>query len=151
MESMKRILVPVDFSACSRKALDRAVELGSALGASLEVIHVCETPAMVAPDLMVTVPDQPRQTITQWVTQEAAKGLAALLAEVRREGGPPISERIVIGRTADEIVKAAANADLVVMGTHGRRGLSHLVLGSVAERVVRTCPTPVLTLRSVEA
>jgi nucleotide-binding universal stress UspA family protein len=150
MESLKRILVPVDFSTCSRKALDYALDLGAALGAEVEVLHVCETPAMVSPDLMVTVPDQPRQTITQWVTQEAEKGLSALLGEVRREGGPPTAHRIVVGRTAEEISTAAERADLVVMGTHGRRGLSHLVLGSVAEKVVRTSPRPVLTLRAAD-
>jgi nucleotide-binding universal stress UspA family protein len=152
MEFAKRILVPLDFSECSRVALERAVALAAAVGASVEVLHVAETPAMVSPDLMVTIPNQPSQTITQWVLQEAEKGVNRVLAELKRPPNVAIEHRIVVGHTAEEIVTAAreGHADVVVMGTHGRRGLSHLVLGSIAEKVIRAAPCPVLTVRAPE-
>lgn len=145
----KRFLVPIDFSDCSRTALNLAIAFAEPLGADIELVHVCDTPALVSPDLVVSIPEQPTQTISEWVEKEAVRSMERLLSEVVRPQGVRITQRVAHGPVADTITELARSGDhdLIVMGTHGRRGLSHLVMGSVAERVVRDAPCPVLTTR----
>lgn len=150
MKSFDRIIAPVDFSHCSRTALNYAISLAQQLGAELRILHVCEVPALVSPDLVVTIPDQPTQTISEWVRSEATAGMEDFMKEVVRPEGVPMEIKLVAGDAPDRIAKEAEeyNADLVVMGTHGRRGVAHLIMGSVAERTLRVAPCPVLTIRS---
>lgn len=135
------ILVPIDFSPCAEHALDYACELAGKLGAK---VHVVNAIATTLPELSVALTDQ---MIASWRHNNAA--ILDKLIESRRKlasFAPPI---IVDDDPRDAIVKAARSihADLIVIGTHGRRGLSRMLLGSVAEDVLRRAPCPVLAVR----
>lgn len=143
----KLILVPVDFSAPARDALEYAAELARLSRAGLVVMHVIETVQYATPaDLFgaaanLGMLEEERRRIAE---QELAR-----LARRLGKGGRKVRTVIGTGSPAHTIVTAAARlkAGLIVMATHGRTGLTHLLMGSVAERVVRTSACPVLTLR----
>lgn len=141
---IRKILVPVDFSTQSRAALDHAIALAKKLGASITLVHAYEIPVYTLPDGAWTLPASQATALAD----DAQKALDAIL-EKRADSGVPIDAKLVRGVAFDEIGKAAVEigADLVVIATHGRTGLAHLFLGSVAERVVRTCTVPVMTIR----
>jgi len=147
--TIKRILVPVDFSAASRAALWRAGELAGELGASLDVLHVLDLPEAhhMATEFYVPLPSEYREELHR----AAEKRLEDWLNTA--SGSPAAHHDLAEGTPAAEIVNYARHHadDMIVMGTHGRGGVSHLLLGSVAEKVVRTAPCPVLTVRAEEA
>jgi nucleotide-binding universal stress UspA family protein/predicted phosphoribosyltransferase len=134
--SPRLILVPVDFSATSDRACDHAAELARAFGARIVLLQVVEPPAYPLPKDMM---DALREAASSELERRANE-LRAVLREV--------DTRLAEGKPWQEIERAAVDigADLVILGTHGRRGLARAVLGSVAERVVRTSPVPVLTV-----
>lgn len=147
MNRITRILVPTDFSDTADAALAYAKELAGRVGASLHLLHVIDdfyAAAAFAADVYGPIPESLRQT-----------GLRA--ADDRLNERLPEDERtyfngttaIATGLTANAIVDYARTheIDLIVIGTHGRGGIAHLLLGSVAEQVVRTAPCPVLTVR----
>ena len=147
MIRFRHILVPVDFEAPSQEALEVAVDLALAFDAKLTLIHAWEVPA-AAYTPMEYVPADFWTAIEQAATEQ----LKSTVEQVRKRlpraesilaKGPPVHEVILTGA-------ARTKADLIVMGTHGRRGLSHALLGSVAEKVVRLSPVPVLTIRGKE-
>jgi nucleotide-binding universal stress UspA family protein len=146
--SQKHILVPVDFSEGSRAALRYAAMLADKLGARLEVLHVWEPSPYVAPTQLVWIGDQ---ALSFW--SRATAQLGAQLDELVREEVPqaahPIATRVEPGHVPYSILEQlrAQPYEMCVVGTHGRTGISHLVLGSVAERIVRHAPCPVLTVR----
>jgi universal stress protein A len=134
--SLRRILAATDFSAGAGRALAYAETVARRLGAELVLVHVSEALAVVpGSDLAERQRIAAREQLDAQVDELAGRGLAA--RAVLRAGLP-----------FDEIVAAAdaEGADLIVMGTHGRSGLSHLLMGSVAERVVRQASCPVLTV-----
>lgn len=135
---VERILCPVDFSPGSERALARAVELAERFDASLHVLHVAPAPVRLLADVPMD---------TSALEQGARDQLDALV-EPLRERLDGLETAVVVGRPAPAIVdEAAATAvHLIVMGTLGRTGLSRLLLGSVAERVVRAATCPVLTV-----
>jgi nucleotide-binding universal stress UspA family protein len=144
----RTILVATDFSEGSDKALDHAIELGIQTKAKLDLLHVVEPPAD-------GFPFGPAYTdgaaFAAYIEEELARRAARVLA-----AGLTCHTRSVEGGAATEIVARTREigADLVVVGTHGRRGLAHVLLGSVAERVVQHAGCPVLTVpfsRSREA
>lgn len=143
---LKQILVPVDFSECSRKALRYALPFARVFGAGISLLHVVETAYVMgefgAVDYAAMAAD---------LTTEAERQLCMLATE---EIGASAAWKIAVrpGRPATEIVEAARElaADLIVIATHGRTGLQHVLLGSVAENVVRHAPCPVLTVREHE-
>ena len=147
--AISRILVPIDFSPSSRAALEHATFLAGRLGASLEVLHVWEPPGYVGPDTLALLPvgtaGQPgwEQTRTE-VAREVDRFLAKAPAQPRA-----LSVRVEAGEPSDVILHVASESgsDLIVMGTHGRTGLSRLLIGSVAEAVLRRATCPVLTVR----
>jgi universal stress protein A len=143
MTPFHHVLVPVDFEESSREALDVAIDLALAFEARLTVFHAWEIPTY-AYTSMSYVP------VDFWTPLEAAatQDLATTLALVRTRV-PGAGSILAKGAPATEILGAVAQskADLVVMGTHGRQGLGHALLGSVAEKVVRASPVPVLTIR----
>jgi nucleotide-binding universal stress UspA family protein len=146
--SLNRILVPTDFSATADAALAYAKDLATRLGASLHLVHVYTDPygaAAYAPEVYASVPPEVRQRALEEVRERLFERLDAS-EELRFRG----SRGVVRGLVAPQIVDYAANQDidLIVMGTHGRRGVAHLLLGSVAEHVVRTAACPVLTVRA---
>jgi nucleotide-binding universal stress UspA family protein len=145
--TIRRILVPVDFSAYSERATQYACQLAARFGARVELLHVVEDPFLSSawsPD--IHLPD-PAQILDDLVAD----------ASVRLSGYAPTAERrtvaihsvVLRGQAARMIVAhaAACDFDLIVMGTHGRAGLSHFLLGSVTERVLRTAACPVLTIK----
>jgi universal stress protein A len=146
--SIKRILVPVDFSKASLHALDYARSFAEPFHAALLIVHVVEpiyyaTPVdmyAASPNVAMLVEEQRRM---------ATAHLDRLSADLTKKGQP---HRTVLksGAPAQSIIDTArsAKADLIIMATHGRTGLAHMFLGSVAERVVRTAACPVLTVRA---
>lgn len=147
--NLKRILVPVDFSPSSRLALDYALALAERFQASVDVLHCWEVPAYLRPDLTVWS-GEVSVTLADHARREAEKGMQEFLADAKSKGSLPVASRIVAGAPYATILAACdeSGCDLVVMGTHGRTGLSHLVLGSVAEKVVRHAKCPVMTVRA---
>ena len=143
-----RILVPTDFSETADAALAYAKELAAKLDASLHVLHVMSDPyaaAMYVPEVYAP-PSPEAQARALEKTRERLRARLDEEEEARFHGACAI----VTGLTAKQIVTYAVEhgVDLIVMGTHGRRGVTHLLLGSVAEHVVRTAPCPVLTVRA---
>jgi nucleotide-binding universal stress UspA family protein len=146
--SLNRILVPTDFSETADAALVYAKDLATRLGASLHLVHVYTDPyaaAASAPEVYASVPPELRQRALEEARERLLERLDA--SEEQRFRG---SRGIVRGLIAHQIVDYAASQDidLIVMGTHGRRGVAHILLGSVAEHVVRTASCPVLTVRA---
>lgn len=143
-----RILVPTDFSAPSDAALATAKDLATRFGASLHLVHVLEDPYAVAAYSVEALGYLPPGMKETW-QHEAEKHLNALLTPAERLQFKATTTVLFSGSAAREIVEHAQDKriDLIVMGTHGRGGMAHLLLGSVTERVVRTATCPVLTVR----
>jgi len=139
-----RFLVPLDFSESANLALDYAITLAGKLGARLTLLHVIQSLPLGGVDMGVTVP----LAYLQDLEAEIRRSLASCLERVTAAGlegdmvmvhGVPFHEIIEMAKTQQ--------VDLIVMGTHSRTGLQHILLGSVAEKVVRLAPCPVLVAR----
>ncbi|HEU5058951.1 MAG TPA: universal stress protein [Kofleriaceae bacterium] len=145
---IRTIVVPIDFSPSAEDAKQWAIDLARRYGASLILAHVVPPVAWPAsPDgLMLTPTDLAAST-----RGELESSLGQTCAAIREEG-VPARPALLDGTPAQEIAALArrADADLIVMGTHGRKGVSHALLGSVAEKVLRTAPCPVFTVRMRE-
>jgi nucleotide-binding universal stress UspA family protein len=143
MIKIERILVPTDFSDYSKEAIKYACELAQRFGAELHLFHVVQplrthvSYGPPIPDAELFDPEQP-----------ARKELEAL-AEPGLEHVSRVERSVRTGTPFLEIVRCAKDkdVDLIVMGTHGRTGLAHALIGSVAEKVVRKAPCPVLSVR----
>lgn len=134
MNIPRRILVGTDFSDYSKEALDYAVLMAKHFGADLYLVHAFEEPVYIPGVTSLTGPET-----LEWVhtfREAARKKLEALAGEVRQQG-IPVRSTLREGAPFREIPKAAeeVQADLIVLGTHGRTGLDRLMMGSVAERV----------------
>lgn len=145
----RRILCPVDLTEASAGALAAAAALARAHGADLTLLHVDTLPGGSIPEALLPTPS----ALATDLSGPADRPLLEWKAEAERLGAPRVAAFRSVGRAAEEILALARRDrfDLVVMGTHGRRGLGHFVLGSVAEEVVRQAPCPVLTLGSEAA
>ena len=136
-----RILMPTDFSPPSEQAFNYARGLAQQLGASLHLLHVVNR-QLLAEGLAAEAS----------ITEDVAIGSALvedMKARLRKLAPDAASAEVLFGFTAKSIVDYASRlgVDLIVMGSHGRSGIAHVLLGSVAEAVVRTAPCPVLTVR----
>ena len=151
MNQLRRILVPVDFSPCSRAALAHAALLAKSFGASIDLLYVWEAPAFVAPEAMVGAAGT-TQTLAQLASDQAQAAMREFAEQAGKDGIEIKGTRVEQGDPARTITDLAESEgyDLVAMGTHGRSGFAHLLLGSVAEKVVRRSTRPVLTVRSKE-
>jgi nucleotide-binding universal stress UspA family protein len=146
---LKNILVATDFGEASDAALSYGRDLARTYGATLHVLHVAENLVVryaddaalaLLPQLQADIDEAARKRMAALVTDEDRTMLHAKPVVLAARG------------TAEAIVEYAKtyNVDIIVMGTHGRGGFAHLLMGSVAERVVRTAPCPVLTVRHPE-
>ncbi len=145
MASFKKFLVGVDFESASLAALDWAIDLASQLGATVTVLHTYEIP-------IVGIPDGAFIASAEYVSKMLTAADAALAAaiEPRRGRGVELTGLMRQGVPWETIHQAAdeVDADLIALGTHGRTGLSHALLGSVAEKTLRTARRPVVVVRS---
>ena len=142
---IRHILAPVDFSDYSKRAVDMAIFLAKTFGAKLSLLHVIEPPpypieGYAGSSIAASLLDDLERKATEDLTQLLPDGQSA---------GVEVAYQVVIGSPSRQIIETAeaAQIDLIVMATAGRTGFSRLVMGSVAERVVRTAPCPVLTMR----
>lgn len=147
----RKILVPLDGSPTSACGLDEAMGLARATGASLVLLHVID-----AFPLTMDMGSAHAWDLLIDGMQKHARELLEQAQATAREQGVSTSERLIefpALRVADVIVDEARTqaCDLIVMGTHGRRGFSHAMLGSDAERVLQSSPVPVLVVRHAEA
>lgn len=142
------ILVPLDFSVTADQALAYAIALAAPLQARLTLFHVLQIPPLTLEEGTIALSG----TYLEDLETEAHHLLQASLAQVQRAGlqGDAL---LVQGSPTQAIVDTAEahGVDLIIMGTHGRTGLTHVLLGSVAERVVREAPCPVLVTRKTHA
>lgn len=142
MSAFRSLLLPTDFGEPSAHAVELAIELALQSDAKLTLAHFWEVPGYPYLGAIYSSAD-----FVTPIGQAAEAQLAAVLATVQQRV-PRATSVCRMGSPWEQILHLVAelNADLVVMGTHGRRGVSHVLLGSVAERVVRHSPVPVLTV-----
>lgn len=143
MKKIEKILVPVDFSDGSTVAARYALSLARSLGAELHFLHIYGVPVISAPDGGFMMPPE----MVARVASDAQDGLKEFVESLPLDGVE--WKRVVAdGAAHQEIVRRAGEGgyDIIVMGTHGRTGLKHFLIGSTAERVVRLSPVPVLTV-----
>ena len=147
MTAFKHLLVPTDFGEASERALDLAIALAQPIEGQITLLHVSYIPPIAYAGFDAGG--------RYWPTEELAKAAkneleGAVSMAKAKAGNARIEPLLAEGPPWERILQAAKErgADLIVMGTHGRKGLSHLFLGSVAEKVVRLSPIPVLTVGS---
>ena len=142
MGPYRHILVPIDFSEPSKRALDAAVDLAVAFGAKLSITHTLEIPGYAYAGMGYPTVD--------FITplQETAKELLSTTLEAVRKRLPDATSELRTGGAWEQTLAVAKDvgADLIVIGTHGRSGIAHAFLGSVAEKVVQHAHCPVLTV-----
>src|SRR5882724_6413098 len=146
----KTILVPHDFSSSANHAAAIARDEAKLHGAKVVLLHVIDLPYQLQPDAaIIPEPGGAPISVKDYAISKAEEHLADIAKRLGKDG-VTTSTFIRIGNPVDEITTFTKDQgiDLVVMGTHGRTGLQHLLLGSVAERVVRSSVVPVLTVRS---
>lgn len=143
----KRILVPVDYSSHSTTALTFAAELARLHGAALDIVHVWDRPTYITDEVLIRHGSS-KKPLGELVHENAEKDMKDFLTGVSFPAAVPHEARLISGDPATALLKELEGGrhDLVVVGTHGRSGLAHLMLGSVAEKLVRHAPVPVLTV-----
>jgi len=151
MANIRRIMVPIDFSDGADAAVREAMALASALGAEVHLLHVWQPPPYVVPEMVVTVPGGLSQTFDEFMRERTRRELEAFV-KPHRTAKCNLVCHVETGTPKDVIVRflEANPMDLVVMSTHGRTGLMHALMGSVAEHVVRNGLCPVMTVRFKE-
>lgn len=144
--AIRNVLVPLDFSECSQKALDYALSFVKQFGASLTLLHVVPANYPIGEFGMIDVAFMEKE-----LRATAEKQLAALVSK-RVPKGVIAKSHVRVGRPVSEIVQVARKeqADMIILSTHGHTGFKHVLLGSVAENVVRYAPCPVLVVREQE-
>jgi nucleotide-binding universal stress UspA family protein len=142
---IRHILAPTDFSAPANQAVRKALALAQIFGAKLTILHVVEPPSYLVHDHAAS---HQAPLLLKGMEEQANRKLAHVLSQLPK-AQVKITPRVVVGVPSQRITEAASteHVDLIVMATHGHTGLRHLVLGSIAERVVRMAPCPVLTIR----
>jgi nucleotide-binding universal stress UspA family protein len=148
--AFNKILVATDFSEDSQRALTYAEELARKFSSEIVLLHVDQplAPVMVSPELGPALDMGAMSRIAEEQRVLAQRELDKTVTRIR-DGGLKARSMLKVGSPFLEIITTAQSegADLIVLGTHGRSGLAHVLLGSVAERVVQKSPCPVLTIR----
>jgi len=149
MLTLKTVLVPTDFSEASESALRYGKAMAEAFGASLHVVHVMEDLLAHAWAAEVYVSSMPQ--LRDEIEKESRQRLVTLLTDAER-ATLRAETALLAGNPFLEIIRYAKahGVDLIVIGTHGRGPIAHMLLGSVAEKVVRKSPCPVLTVREAQ-
>jgi nucleotide-binding universal stress UspA family protein len=144
MTRYARILVPTDFSPASEAALRTALDLAGQLDADVHVVHVWQLPIYTVPDGYFVFGEAETTRLVEGLEQSLVK----LVADHATREGIAVRTRLAQGLADVEIHRLASEIDagMIVMGTHGRRGLAHLFLGSVAEKVIRGSKVPVVVV-----
>jgi universal stress protein A len=144
--AFKTIVVATDFGEASQMALEYARIFAKRFDANVRVLHVVDIPAVVGAE--VPLPD-----VAELRDRAVADAQTEVTRDLSRFSEMTVIGQVLVGDAAESIVQYANDhaADLIVMGTHGRKGIAHFFLGSVAERVIREAPCPVFTVRDVEA
>jgi nucleotide-binding universal stress UspA family protein len=145
MPEFRRILCPVDFSETSKRAFEYALALAARLGAEVDVIHVYYLSADALPEGIWEIPRELEADLTNRLQQQLDE-----LVQHWLQMGVKVTTSLYQGIPYVEITRAAKErgTDMIVIGTHGRTGLAHLLMGSVAERVVRLADVPVVSIRT---
>jgi nucleotide-binding universal stress UspA family protein len=145
---LNQILVPIDFSVHSERALDTAIALAKRYGARVHLLHAYHLPVTVATPEQIVIPRDFWRSVRDAATEKLESSADRVQAE-----GVAVESHLTEDSPAPAIVEAAEKleVDLIVMGTRGNTGLKHVLLGSVAERTLRTAPCPVLTVKDNEA
>ncbi len=151
--AIQHILVPVDYSSCSRAALHFAVDLAGKYQASLDIVHVWDRPSYVSDVIMTTSEAVSGKSLIAMIQENAQRDLDEFLKGVELGSGSAAKGRLISGDPASALLHELKQGhhDLVIVGTHGRTGLSHVLLGSVAEKLARLSPVPVLTVPDEQA
>jgi nucleotide-binding universal stress UspA family protein len=144
----KTILAPTDFSSCSRHAIEHALGLATRYGAEVVLLNVYELPTGLLPTTMVPGEGGALLPLREYLVAESRRQLLPWVEELQR-AGVTVHPQVAEGRASEAILRAAdeLNADLVVMGTHGRTGLGRMLIGSVTEQVIRHARCPVYVVR----
>ena len=147
MKRIGRVLFATDFSKASGKAFTTAMALTKATRSTLTVLHVIKPFTPITPEQYIAT--ETWEQIDRQGREWAKRALAKLVGKAKK-AGVRATELLVQGDPARQIARVARSwkADLVVVGTHGRKGLAKVLLGSVAGRVVATAPCPVVTVRA---
>ncbi len=146
--TIERILVPVDYSSCSRAALKFAVQLAERFQATLDIVHAWDRPSYVTEAVLTTKDPLSGKSLIRMIQENAEHDLNEFLSSTDVKPGTLPVGRLVTGDPASVLLQELKHGGygLVVVGTHGRTGLSHVLLGSVAEKLVRLSPVPVVTV-----
>jgi universal stress protein A len=140
--AFKSILVPVDYSEPSRRALELALTLGGAV----HVVHVWDRPAYVGEEVVAHA-DGSRRSLSELIRENAEREMNEFLALVKTPEGKTFEHRLISGDPVAAIIAEAGKGhDVLVIGTNGRTGMTKLLLGSVTEKLIRLSPIPVLTV-----
>lgn len=150
---LQKILVPTDFSEISKTALDYALSFCQKFpNTSIKLLHVWEPPYYLGSEVLVINPPMGgvHQNVVDFIQERCKEQMKEVLKNL-----PPeleVTSEIVTGDIADKVQEIATQEkfDFIIVGTHGRKGLAHLFLGSVAEKIIRSAPCPVLTVRTPE-
>ena len=142
MMQFKTLMVATDFSPLSEKAIDYAVMTAKQFGAKILLTHVLDP-------ITVTTTDALMFSDNSEALRKIAEEMMKNLVEILKEKGVTVEPVLIKGSAASEIISKASQSrvDLIVMGTHGRKGIEHLLLGSVAESVIRSAACPVMVVR----
>jgi nucleotide-binding universal stress UspA family protein len=150
MLSLSKILVPIDLSPAGMRVLEQAQGFAARFSSTIDLLHVWTPPAMLAPEALITGVGATEQPFLEWLGNSAREHVSVFEDQARGAGIAIANSYCELGDPATSIVERAASGgyDLLVLGTHGRTGLSHALIGSVAEKVVRRAPCAVLTVRT---
>ena len=143
----RSILVPVDYSEHSKASVRYAAELAKNVGATLHVVHVWDRPTYASDAVLVRRPGEEHCSLAELIQRNAENDMKDFLATLEF-GDVKLTHELLSGDPTAKLVEELKKGgyDLVVLGTHGRTGLMHLLMGSVAEKLVRLSPVPVLTV-----